>query len=765
MIASQRFYRKTSFWITFVLVGFALLFLFNFRNEICAFVYNRPCGPEGSQIRNRLDGLRVLVQFAIVFIASLVASMFLISQFVLPVHTASERFNVFSRLTMHISREHGPTIFVRDGKQIASTEELESSLAGVAFVDPCSAIVLEKQWKPRLQEPSRGPLSFLFKSSKNHQTEQISIPPPLVRAAGPGIVFTNFGERIIGTADLRKQFRINQDIQAYTADGLEMKANVFVIFSLGMPPEVLKVAYLGEEKPENLRVLRIDRRPKMSHDGKFEGGSVEFIHDIVDELDPEDRSPQHNQSFVDRGEVHRHAQIKAEMRNFLDEITPISADILHQFIDSLNPQDRATIHRFVDILYFENRHLLYRIVDHLMPIDLPEVGIYRVAINRTILHQIIDEFENYLTKAELPVNKLHRKEKQALHRFIDQLFTGYSPYVHQFYASLNQLTGVDIQGVISSFVQKYWLSKEHPRPPRLDKTPPFKSPFIFNPERVFHAIYARGRNLKAGMPTGPDDWSKQPTQIATELYRQELSLANYDDIYLPHDPTQSPLIEKIKKRFTGIMSHSGVLAYQLIRRRDGKRIEFGQELNAHDFNLDYPIMEFHQPKPLRERGIRVIRSGFSELKPTAIDKKEEPTAQTQQPPTPIPVVRKQRFDTWQAKWQKESELIKAESELELMHIRSRARAQAQQDMTIALSQILEDTDNSPEAMAMRVFQALEAAATDPSTHQLLPRDTIDMLRSLRQWLMPGEDDNSNMFDGEWVETDDLTSDSPEVDET
>jgi hypothetical protein len=796
MIATQRFYKKSSFWIIFFLIGFFLCFMYYFRNEVCAFVYNKPCGPEGMQTPNRSAGFRVLVQFGIIFFGSLLASLFLISQFVLPVHTAKERFNVFTRIVLYFLRKHGPAIFVREGKHKSPPQELESSRPGVAFVDPSSAIVLEKQWKPHRRESSSGPLTNLIRRHLLRQPEKINIPPPLVRAAGPGIVFTRFSERIIGSADLRKQFRINLNVPAYTADGLEMNANVFAIFGLGQPPDVLKVAYLGEEKPENLRILQVDRRPKLSAQGKYLGGSVEYIRGIVNELDPEDRSPLRNQIFVDRGEVHRYAQTKAEMRKFIDTMSPLSAELFHQFINSLNPLGKAAVHRFIDILYAENRAVLYRIIDKLTPIDLPEVGIYRFAFNRTILHQIIDEFENFLVKAESQVFKLRKAEKKVLHRFIDQLFYKYSQQVGQFYESLNQKTGKDIKGMVRAFSQKYWMPKEHPRPPKPDKTPHFQSPFVFDPRRVFHAVYARGRNPAASAQVRTDDWTQQPTQIATELYRQELSQIRYDDIYLPQDPSRFPLFEEIKPRFSRIMRHSGVLSFQLIRRRDGTLIEVGQELNSQKFILDFPVMEFRQPKPLRERGIRVIHASFTELKPIAIDKKDEPrqssqpqatqaqtpsqtrqsqTSQALTQPQPaesqtpqaqssqaIPIVRKQRFDSWQAKWQKESEFIKAESELELMHIRNRARAQAQQDMTIALSQILENTTNSQEAMAMRVFQALETAATDPSTHQLLPRDTIDMLRSLRHWLLPGGDETTSLFEEDLLPTEDLPAEEQDL---
>jgi hypothetical protein len=762
MIATQRFYKKRSFWITIILLGLFLWFVYYFQNELCAFVYNRPCGPQGMQTPNRAAGFRVLLQFGLVFSASLLACLFLISQFVLPVHTAKERFNVFTRILMYFFHMHGPAIFVREGKQKARTEELESSRPGVAFVDPSSAIVLEKQWKPRRKISTSGPITNLINRYLLRKPEMIIIPPPLVRAAGPGIVFTRFSERIIGIADLRKQFRINLGVPAYTADGLEMKAHVYVIFSLGLAPDVLKVAYIGDEKPENLRVLQVGRRPRVSEEGKYLGGSVEYIREIVDELDPEDRSPGRDQKIEDRGEVHRYAQTKAEMREFIDAIAPLSAAVLHQFVDSLAPQGKTAIHRFIDILYADNRAVLYRIIDKLMPIDLPEVGVYRFAFNRTILHQIFDEFDNYLIRKERKAFKLRKSERKALHRFIDQLFTQYSQQVGQFYATLNQKTGRDIQTTIRAFAQKYWMLKEHPRPSKPDNAPPFLSPFVFNPERVFHAIYARGRNLKAGTPTGPDDWTKQPTQIATELYRQELSLIRYDDIYLPQDTSHFPLIEEIKPRFARIMRHEGVLAYQLIRRRDGKRIDIGQELNNRDFLLDFPVMEFRQPKPLRERGIRIFHANFTELKPVAIDKKDEPL--TQAPQSPTPIVRSQRYDYWQARWQKETELIKAESELELMHIRNRARAQAQQEMTLALSQIFENTSNTQEAMAMRVFQALELAATDPSTAKLLPAQTIDMLRSLRVWLLPGGDETTSLFEEDWFPSEDLPPDEQNLPE-
>jgi hypothetical protein len=68
--------------------------------------------------------------------------------------------------------------------------------------------------------------------------------------------------------------------------------------------------------------------------------------------------------------------------------------------------------------------------------------------------------------------------------------------------------------------------------------------------------------------------------------------------------------------------------------------------------------------------------------------------------------------------------------------RNQIKADTQREMILGLSQIFKSTDYSQEALALRVFQALEAAATDPVTHPLLPEEAVRMLRELGFWLLP-----------------------------
>jgi len=152
---------------------------------------------------------------------------------------------------------HGPAIYVKDGKPLAMDGELGKSHAGVAFVDLRSAVVLEQQhgksntdipevYFDNGSESTSVPLALrknrlhrilaALRLAKNRKKTII------VRATGPGLVFTQNGERIIGWADMRKQSRTRNEVYGCTRDGIEVKTNVSTIFTLGQDAEILPVA-------------------------------------------------------------------------------------------------------------------------------------------------------------------------------------------------------------------------------------------------------------------------------------------------------------------------------------------------------------------------------------------------------------------------------------------------------------------------------------------------------------------------------------------
>jgi len=161
-----------------------------------------------------------------------------------------------------------------------------------------------------------------------------------------------------------------------------------------------------------------------------------------------------------------------------------------------------------------------------------------------------------------------------------------------------------------------------------------------------------------------------------------------------------------------------VLAYQFVQRKDGKSPQPGDLFNP-DKYIFWPVTELTNSKPIRERGIKVIEAGFSDFVPSD---------------SSIP---EQRFDTWRARQQKQVELSNAEYDLEIMRETNHARAHAQREIIYNLSQIFKLPGYTQDAMAIRIFQALESAASNPATNRLLPRDTVDMLKNFQRIFVQG----------------------------
>ena len=140
------------------------------------------------------------VMDVLAFGMALALTLALASQFVLPVRSMQERLEAMNRMFGYVSGGHGPIVFVRDGQMVGNAEELKRKGEGVILVDGFSAVLLEKGGR-------------------------------YARAAGPVFVFTHRGESVAATFDLRKQSR-SQQTQVLMKDGIEIKLNVSVTFSL-----------------------------------------------------------------------------------------------------------------------------------------------------------------------------------------------------------------------------------------------------------------------------------------------------------------------------------------------------------------------------------------------------------------------------------------------------------------------------------------------------------------------------------------------------
>lgn len=263
-------------------------------------------------------------------------------------------------------------------------------------------------------------------------------------------------------------------------------------------------------------------------------------------------------------------------------------------------------------------------------------------------------------------------------------------------------------------------------------------PLSFSEKRVTAAVYSRARDAQSG---DLGEWTDLVSQVIVDVFRDIISGYRYDELYLPDKPEEFPLFTKIKPEFSRRIRNAGVLSFRFVRRRGGQALKKGDVWDVGQLRFS-PVQELQGPKVLRRRGIKILSAGFSEIRPS-----DE-------------AVRQQRLDNWRARWQREIDTTRASRDLEVSRIRSRARADTLRQMTYTLSQIFQQSQYSKQAMAVRLFQALETAATDPATRQLLPRETIGILRSLGHWLLVDRGEGMLFLDESYLDGEEPAGEGP-----
>jgi len=147
---------------------------------------------------------------------TLILTIALSAQFVLPVRSRGERLAVFRRVLAYLFGLRGPVMFVRNGKALEAPGERERSGSGVLLIDQASAAVLRTKTR-------------------------------FTRAVGPGIAFTAPEEHLAEALDLRRQKRSVPAIDPFsetpvqqadiaslarTEDGIPIAADLSVTFIL-----------------------------------------------------------------------------------------------------------------------------------------------------------------------------------------------------------------------------------------------------------------------------------------------------------------------------------------------------------------------------------------------------------------------------------------------------------------------------------------------------------------------------------------------------
>lgn len=273
----NRTWRRWAFWILFILFGIffwteiAILLkasylyfisflqsgIFGFLNEQTRHnAYINAFGNDEVAYASKIFWSNIWI-----YALTLSFALFNIAQLSLPVRTWIERLLAYKRITLFMLNQHGPAIFVHEGKVVASQMEMKKTQPGVALVDLSSAIVLEQQEGKRrryksekYQQDLNNKNSTLLKKLR----ELLELSQECNRVFGSGVVFTRKGEKIHSALDLRKQVRSKGDMESYTRDRIKLKNPVFIVYDLSGKPDVITVAYIGGDKKENLYWVEVN---------------------------------------------------------------------------------------------------------------------------------------------------------------------------------------------------------------------------------------------------------------------------------------------------------------------------------------------------------------------------------------------------------------------------------------------------------------------------------------------------------------------------
>ena len=252
-------------------------------------------------------------------------------------------------------------------------------------------------------------------------------------------------------------------------------------------------------------------------------------------------------------------------------------------------------------------------------------------------------------------------------------------------------------------------------------------PYLFDRKRVVAAVYSEAKDQdREEFEDEQMHWTKLPVHVAAQTFRDLVSKEQYDYLYQPNDPHKFNL-PKLKANLRIAVRNQGVLSFRFVDHIDGLPLEALNELEPDEL-VYYDKRELENPKVLRSRGIKIIASGFPDLFPVSV---EMPSRQ---------------LAHWSAPWQRDSAKLRSQGELQAMRVINQARSQAQREMAYTLARIMQSS-GSEEALAIRVFQALEAVAADQDNRQFLPRDTMNLLSRFQRWFIdPDEPDNGDRPD-------------------
>jgi hypothetical protein len=195
-------------------------------------ITNNLGGPETNQNA-------IILDVGLFFLGGIILWTFFFGQFVLPVRSLDERVGVFSRLMRYILGEHGPVTMIKNGETMETKVLNNERGPGVIILDTASAAMLRSD--VRYTRPVGPGVTFTRYNAWDKSFEYIANAIDLRRPSnliGPSLALNEDPFAPKGKTESDPTYAARQDrriaTSAWTRDGIEVVASIFVAFQLNM---------------------------------------------------------------------------------------------------------------------------------------------------------------------------------------------------------------------------------------------------------------------------------------------------------------------------------------------------------------------------------------------------------------------------------------------------------------------------------------------------------------------------------------------------
>jgi len=263
-----------------------------------------------------------------------------------------------------------------------------------------------------------------------------------------------------------------------------------------------------------------------------------------------------------------------------------------------------------------------------------------------------------------------------------------------------------------------------------------RNQFEFNRDRVFRAITSQSLTQNGEF----QEWEQVPLQYTKDIFERILLNYTFEELFGERNKITGdnfPIL-RINQEIRRRVRNNSLLSFRLLWQKRGLSLpdteEGGPPYRADRINtapnrkdnsaeskqsMDLPVEPLEanlesDGKLLRARGIRLLIAEFENLRP----KHDE--------------INDIRLYSWNAGWEKETQFIQADSELEYLQIMNEAGRTNQRQFGENLMRIIQ-SENPEEVVLIQLLSAIQSLVNRSGYEDYLPKDVNALLSNIEKW--------------------------------